>query len=235
MPAADAPIAPVTEGQHEEQLLREEPDQGRSTMVLAPPPDSGSATVMLEAVHVLPAPPQAPSGPPPAKRPPAAKQAEKPSPPEEITFRPLRLAETEMDMTPMVDVTFQLLIFFMITAAFALQKAKEIPKPKLDEPSPNLVVPQDDALDRVVVRIDENNTFTVINLDGDEDEAASLPDLYVRLRRARTGSVGGKPPTKLRVEAHGDALHEKVVAALDAGNETGFAEMELAMTPDDAE
>jgi hypothetical protein len=32
----------------------------------------------------------------------------------------------------------------------------------------------------------------------------------------------------MRVEAHGDALHEKVVAALDAGNESGFAEMELS-------
>ena len=31
-------------------------------------------------------------------------------------------AEPESDMTPMVDVTFLLLIFFLVTAAFALQE-----------------------------------------------------------------------------------------------------------------
>src|SRR5688572_20269137 len=31
--------------------------------------------------------------------------------------------EAEMDMTPMVDVTFLLLIFFMVTASFTMQKS----------------------------------------------------------------------------------------------------------------
>ena len=40
--------------------------------------------------------------------------------------------QPEMDMTPMVDVTFLLLIFFMVTAAFTMQKSFEIPTPKTD-------------------------------------------------------------------------------------------------------
>ena len=43
--------------------------------------------------------------------------------------------EAEMDMTPMVDIVFQLLIFFMITASFTMQKAMPVPKPKDDRPS----------------------------------------------------------------------------------------------------
>ena len=44
-------------------------------------------------------------------------------------------APAEMDMTPMVDVTFLLLIFFMVTAAFAMQKSFHVPTPKSDQPS----------------------------------------------------------------------------------------------------
>jgi biopolymer transport protein ExbD len=229
-PEASPPVGIGTS----EGSLRGDGDRGRGTVMLAPPPDGGGDTVLLEAVDVLPAARDlaggtAPPAPPPRK--PRPKAEEPPVP----HFRSSRLVETEMDMTPMVDVTFQLLIFFMITAAFALQKAKEIPRPDSQEPSSAVVVQEETALDRVTVRIDEFNTFLVINPDGDEEEAPSVQDLYIKLRRAKTGGSTGQVPTKLRVEAHGDSLHERVVAALDAGNETGFAELELTMIPDDAE
>ena len=45
-----------------------------------------------------------------------------------MEFRPLsNKSDSEMDMTPMVDVTFLLLIFFMVTAAFAMQKSFQVP------------------------------------------------------------------------------------------------------------
>ena len=47
--------------------------------------------------------------------------------------------EEEMDMTPMVDVTFLLLIFFMVTAAFSLQKSIEMPRQQTDAPSTSVV------------------------------------------------------------------------------------------------
>jgi biopolymer transport protein ExbD len=216
-------------------------EQGRGTVALVPPPGAPAGdTVMLEAVDVVGAPSDpltdgypAGAGVPPSGPPTRRRQAEDEPPAEEEPFRKTRLVETEMDMTPMVDVTFQMLIFFMITAAFALQKAKEIPRPQSDDPSTEQVEVDEEAQDRVTVKIDEYNTFLVINPDGDEDEAPSVQDLYIKLRRARTGGSSGKTPTKLRVEAHGDALHERVVAALDAGNDTGFAELELAGIPED--
>jgi len=143
-------------------------------------------------------------------------------------------AEAEMDMTPMCDVTFQLLIFFMVTAAFAMQKSIEIPKPKEDAPS-TVTVSQDPEEDPsfVTVYVDEFNTYRVVTPDWDV-EAPSEQELLRKLREARTAGSGGTLPTKLLVKAHGDSLHEKVVAALDAGTEVGMEQVQL-MTIEESE
>ena len=39
-------------------------------------------------------------------------------------------SDNEVDMTPMIDCVFLLLIFFLVTASFQLQKALEIPPPE---------------------------------------------------------------------------------------------------------
>lgn len=140
----------------------------------------------------------------------------------------------EMDMTPMVDVTFLLLIFFMVTAAFSLQKSFEIPTPQEERPSTEVVTMDDFEEDPeyVVVRIDENSTFFVSTANWDEErEAPSKQDLLINMKQARDGSE--TPPTKLLVIAHSDAWHEKVVMALDAGTEVGISDVKLVTMDDE--
>ncbi|MFZ4471051.1 MAG: ExbD/TolR family protein, partial [Pirellula sp.] len=48
---------------------------------------------------------------------------------EQVSFKKNELPKDDMDMTPMVDVTFLLLIFFMITASFSSEKVFEKPPP----------------------------------------------------------------------------------------------------------
>ena len=67
--------------------------------------------------------------------------------------------EQEMDMTPMVDVTFLLLIFVMFTAAFSLQKSIEMPRQQTDAPSTSVVEEESEDLDMVEVQVDEFGTF----------------------------------------------------------------------------
>ena len=140
--------------------------------------------------------------------------------------------ETEMDMTPMVDVTFLLLIFFMVTAAFTMQKSFRVPTPRQDQPSTNTKTVEDfeEDKDYIVVRIDEFNTFNVAASSWQEEEEAPSPqDLLIKLRKARESDNA----TKLLVMAHGDASHEKVVTAMDAGNEIGMEEVKLVTVEDD--
>lgn len=167
-----------------------------------------------------PAPPPVVAPPPPVEQ--ADAEEEPITPPERSEGE-----EAEMDMTPMVDVTFLLLIFFMVTAAFSMQKSLEIPKPKQDEPSTQVQQqdPEEDP-EYVTVYVDEFNTYRVVTVDWDE-EAPSEQELLRKLREARNGDSAGNVPTKLLVKAHPDSLHEKVVAALDAGAEVGMEQVQL--------
>lgn len=132
----------------------------------------------------------------------------------------------EMDMTPMVDVTFLLLIFFMVTAAFSLQKSLEVPTPdQTDEPSP-YVVDQEESPDQVTVVIDQHDTFTVLTAEW-QREAPGEIDLLRFLRESRVGDTAGIVPTQLLVKAHTECTHKRVVSALDAGSETGFDQVQL--------
>ncbi|MBX3427722.1 MAG: biopolymer transporter ExbD [Pirellulales bacterium] len=143
---------------------------------------------------------------------------------EEMEATRPRDVDDEMDLTPMVDVTFLLLIFFMITAAFAASKAINVP-PVSDDAAQNQVV-DDPELDMITVRIDADNVYWIAAPAWpDEQRAMSAAAMRDKLREARTD--GPKPPNKLLVQAHGDSRHESVVAALDGGAGAGCEEIAL--------
>ncbi len=144
--------------------------------------------------------------------------------------------QAEMDMTPMVDVTFLLLIFFMVTASFTMQRSQQIPKQESKENSTQVKSPQElsENPDFITVRIDSNSTYFVsaVSLE-DEAEVPSRQELLLKLKQARQPDAQGKMPTKMLVKAHGDALLERVSTAIDAGNEVGIEEVQLLKVEDD--
>ncbi len=133
--------------------------------------------------------------------------------------------EDDMDLTPMVDVTFLLLIFFMITAAFALQKSIEVPPIQDDEASPTQTV-DDLEKDSIVVRIDGDNIYWIgAPVWSAEQKALSSQEMRSKVREARGADNSG--PAKMLVQANGDTRHQFVVAALDAGSGAGMEEIRL--------
>ena len=140
-------------------------------------------------------------------------------------------AEADMDMTPMVDVTFLLLIFFMVTASFALQRSIAVPKPENEEPSAQAKTIEDieDDPDFITVRVDSLSNYLVIGPD-DEYPIVSKQDLLAKLHDLRDSNP---PPVALMVIAHGDATHDKVVAALDCGTAIGIERVMLQTTEEE--
>jgi biopolymer transport protein ExbD len=142
--------------------------------------------------------------------------------------------EEDMDLTPMVDMTFLLLIFFMVTAAFALQKSIEVPVSEDETAAENRTV-EDFADDSIIIRVDADNIFWVSSPGWNEEKVARSPhDMLVTLREAREGtSAARSPPNRLLVLASEDATHKHVVAALDAGSEVGMEQVQLATVEDE--
>ena len=149
---------------------------------------------------------------------------------DKVTFGDEEREYDDLDMTPMVDVTFLLLIFFMVTAAFSLQKSLEIPAPDREESAQQSrtieEIEEDD--DYIIVRIDKDNTVWV-----DESEAPSEQEILEKLRDAKEGGGTGEGPTSLLVLADGEADHETVVMCIDAGNGVGMESIRLATVDED--
>jgi len=136
-------------------------------------------------------------------------------------------SDKEVDMTPMIDCVFLLLIFFLVTASFQLQKSLEVPPPEQKDPNAatKTIEEIEDDADTVIVRIDRDNTIWV-----NDSEAPSEQDLLLKLRDARENAQtpDGRPASILQVLADGDARHDVVVLVLDAGTAEGFEHVRLA-------
>ena len=135
---------------------------------------------------------------------------------EEFELRRAQTEFEEMDLTPMVDVTFLLLIFFMITASFTMQKAIGFPPPSPDEQGASVQPKQlEDFKDEcVIVEIHEDNSISI-----DEERIPLDANLAAML------ATKGK--NEMLIDAHENALHETVVKVVDAGNEVQLQRIRL--------
>lgn len=125
----------------------------------------------------------------------------------------------DLDLTSMVDVTFLLLIFFMVTASFSLQKTIEVPPPKQDEKgaAQSLTI-EDLQANTIFVKIDERNAIFI-----DDAPAGNPQELADVLTKTRLTTLR----TELAIDAHLEALHETVVLVIDAATAAGMQKIRI--------
>lgn len=132
--------------------------------------------------------------------------------------------EEEMDLTPMVDVTFLLLIFFMITASFTTQKAMEVPAPDPDEKGASAADTMEDMKEEsIIVFINEEN---VIFVDDDEVDVADLVDTF-------ESKMQTEDKREMAVEADKKSINETFVQVVDAAKEAGLQKIRVAVRVDE--
>jgi biopolymer transport protein ExbD len=122
----------------------------------------------------------------------------------------------------MVDVTFLLLIFFMITASFSLQKTLEVPPPDPESQGASPLPLEQIEENSVVVRVEPGDAYLV-----DDRPVPNADDLPAALSEAMAD--GNR--SELVIEADDAARHEAVVRVYDAGNEVGMQRIRLATPP----
>ncbi len=137
-----------------------------------------------------------------------------------LTIRRHNHLDDEMDLTPMVDVTFQLLIFFMVSASFSLQKSIEVPTPDPDQKGASQQVQTLDDLHgtSIIVKVDASNTIWI-----DDEPLGDVNRLADTLR----DKMRREQKTELLVTADNQSLHRTIIAVIDAANEVGMQKIRM--------
>jgi biopolymer transport protein ExbD len=131
--------------------------------------------------------------------------------------RKKRREDVNLEMTPLIDVVFLLLIFFLITTTFSKSQEAHIP---INLPT---AVTGEKATsgEKVVLFITEDGT---VELKGDEPLRGEtieeqLSDLHQR-----------KPESSVVLKGDENASHGKVIEVLDRIKETGFKKVDLVIS-----
>jgi biopolymer transport protein ExbD len=181
----------------------------------ATPPSSEKPTVPLAASAL----PQGPSFPISYEVDPLQDDDDE----EALVIGKMERKSDELDLIPMVDCVFLLLVFYMITATYAMQKAIEMGKPAADKKGAmaSVQAADDTPQSKVVVQIDARNRIFV-----DDVPLDSVGGLSDRLR----SKMNGELKNELVIEADPRAFHETIVAVVDAAHELQFQHVRMAMT-----
>jgi biopolymer transport protein ExbD len=137
--------------------------------------------------------------------------------------------DADMDMTPMIDVTFLLLIFFMVTASFHLQKGLNFPPSEQSRESTERSQSRGLSAfsDHLVIEIDARDRFSLKDVAaGDHAPGAFIAaDRLVETLKLQSSQRKLK---KVLVMAHENSSHEAVVLVIDAAGQAGIRDVGVA-------
>lgn len=123
--------------------------------------------------------------------------------------------EAEINITPMLDIVFIMLIFFIVTTSFVKEKGLEVSRPSNSPPKEIKK-----SKGPIVVKIDGNGN---ISLKGRMLERKAV---QANLEREKAE----KPESPLIIAAHPDAETDALVTILDAAKAVGVASVSVATT-----
>ena len=130
-----------------------------------------------------------------------------------------RTGSLEVKMTPMIDVVFLLLIFFVWTSSFELPEY-DLPSSLAEVPAGGSEANSDspppvEAFDEIVVKLLVRDGLPLIEFNGQQvDSAAALRD-----RLAEVIALGVQPP--VIIDPEGEVTMDRAVEAYDAALNAG--------------
>ena len=139
-----------------------------------------------------------------------------------MNFRSQRHSDTEINITPLIDVVFLLLIFFMVSTTFEREAEIRITLPEASEEQPEV------RPEFILVRIDAREQVYV----GDKP----LADSRVSTLRAALEEQAREPaelPVVIRADAR--VSHQAVVKVMDAARQAGLVNITFATRVQDEE
>ena len=134
-----------------------------------------------------------------------------------MNLRPQRREreETNVNLTPLIDVVFLLLIFFMVSTTFRKEADFDIVLPEASTES----MPAEQQ--RLQVSIDKNGHYFV-------NEQALLGNDVESLKSALVKVAGSNRKLPFMIRADAETAHQAVVRVMDAAGQLGFKSLAIA-------
>lgn len=123
--------------------------------------------------------------------------------------------EAEINITPMLDIVFIMLIFFIVTTSFVKEKGLEVSRPSN---SPPKQVEQKKG--PIVVKIDGSSNITI------QGRILEPKAVQANLERQKAE----KPDSPLIVASHPDAETDALITVLDAAKAVNISSVSVATT-----
>lgn len=131
-----------------------------------------------------------------------------------MKFRQRKRDEVTLDMTPLIDAVFLLLIFFAVATTFSKETRLGIDLP---EASGQRATPTSQSLD---VSVSESGEFAV---NGQSLVNSDRKTLKVALEAA----AAGRKDLPFYLTADAKATHQNVVTVMDVAGELGFVNLSI--------
>lgn len=125
-----------------------------------------------------------------------------------MNFRAPRERDADINLTPLIDVVFLLLIFFMVSTTFVKESEIDLTLP---EASAEV---KETAAEQIDVAIDRDGTVYI-------NEKALLNNRVDTLRKALGDAADGDDPVVI-ISADARASHQSVVDIMDAARQAGL-------------
>lgn len=132
-----------------------------------------------------------------------------------MKFRRQSREELSVNLTPLIDVVFLLLIFFMVSTTFTRETQLSVDLPE----ATGLV--REEVEQQVEILIDETGQYRV--------NGRPLVDGRMRTLQAAVYEISkGDTTLPLVISADAQASHQSVVMAMDAAGQMGFSRLSIA-------
>ena len=126
-----------------------------------------------------------------------------------MNFRPRQEQEVDVNLTPLIDVVFLLLIFFMVSTTFVHESEIELTLPEASEEL------REAPADKVEIAIDSKGQYFV---NGKALINSQLETMKSALRRL--DNADGDPLVIISADA--EASHQSVITVMDAARQVGL-------------
>lgn len=135
-----------------------------------------------------------------------------------MNLRPYRRQPPEINLTPLLDVVFLLLIFFMVSTTFKDEARLRVQLPQAQGEDAPAQQPE-----QIRILIDRSGDYFV-------DDRAVVDRGVLTLVRALNGALGERKDLPVLIQADANTPHQAVMTAMDAAAEVGLRRIAFAAT-----